>query len=163
MLAHRYIERRMLRQVLTRKFRAGHAVREARAIIHIGRSEGLPRQRSVESNVQRVALVVIEWRVSGWRLATGIGRRKADQPTGDGTSLVSDLIRVGQVKLTAIPESRRCQGQLPATNQSTVDRHRNKNIRIADVVVVEKVIRARLEVVGIERPTPEGNGHAKLV
>ncbi len=50
-----------------------------------------------------------------------------------------------------------------ASNSGLVDGDRDKDIRFADVIVVEEISSARFEIVNIERPAANGNGHAELV
>src|SRR5579863_3638397 len=88
-LAEGEIDRRVARQVgivIRRSGKARGAVGEARAVVNIRSGESMPRKRGVETDVQRVALVVIEGEESG-------GRGRADnQPAGEWSLRLRDLV-----------------------------------------------------------------------
>ena len=65
--------------------------------------------------------------------------------------------------LAELPEARRAQRQLPGADECAVDGDREVDARVADVGVVEEVVDAGLEGVGVEEPVAEGNLHAELV
>ena len=74
---------------------AGNAVfsvAEAGAVIDVGGSVGVPGQRDIAADVERVALVVVERAESG-------EERDIGQSAGDGAAAFGDLIGIGEVKL----------------------------------------------------------------
>ena len=60
----REIERGVLRQIVPGILRVRNPVREPRAVVHIRRSEHLPRKSCVETRVQRVSLIMVHRRKS---------------------------------------------------------------------------------------------------
>src|SRR5580704_2451247 len=56
----REIERGVRRQIITGIRHAREGVAEARAVVHIRRGVAVPRESGVESNVQRVSLIVVD-------------------------------------------------------------------------------------------------------
>src|ERR1700723_931162 len=61
-LAEREIECCVLWQIVARIRLAGKCVGESRSVINVGGSIGAPGKSHVATDVERVALVVIEWR-----------------------------------------------------------------------------------------------------
>src|SRR5579862_6392891 len=163
MLANGQVKSSVLRQILARELFVGRTIGEARTVIDVCGGVGIPGKGCVETNVERVALIVVERTVAWSRLATWVCRRKTDQSASNGTPSLRDLIRVCEVKLAAMPDARGSESQFPSSNQCAIDRDRDENVRFADIVVIKKVIRPRLEIVDVERPPAERNRHAELV
>lgn len=69
-----------------------NAVREARALVNIGRSPGAPRQIHVAAEVERIALIVIEGSERG---VTG----EIGKPAGDAAAALGNLVGGSQVEL----------------------------------------------------------------
>src|ERR1700739_4599987 len=67
------------------------------------------------------------------------------------------------MKLAVAPGERRAKGGFPCLNEGTLHGDGNEDAGLADVAVVEEIVGAGLERVGIEQPTVEGNLHAELV
>src|ERR1700733_7846480 len=116
----------------------------------------LPRQNYVETGGFRGSLIVVEREAARRRAEVG-------EPTIDGTDTVRGLIRISQVELADIPNPRRTNGQLVALDQRAVDGERQECIRVADVVVVEEVLRQRMKVIDIDGPTRNGNRQTELI
>ena len=92
-------------------------------------------------------------------------RRGADggEATGDVAAAFGDLVGVGEVSLSEVPEARRAQGEFPAADEGSVDGDGEVDAGGSDVGVVEEVVDAGLEGVGVEYPASEGNADAELV
>ena len=108
-LADRQIDAGVVGQVRVRvrRGRVRIAVDEAGAVVDVGGSISLPRQRRVEADVERVALIVVDRRVARRDVALrSVLRVVADQATGDGAALLGDLVGVGEVRLTELPDAR---------------------------------------------------------
>src|ERR1035438_377112 len=63
-LSHGNVERRVLRQIVPRILCVRRPVGESRAVVHIGRRERLPGKTSIDTQVQRVSLIMVHRRVS---------------------------------------------------------------------------------------------------
>ncbi len=113
-LSEREINLRVAGQVSAGMLRIGRTIREARAVVDIRRNVTLPRKLRVEADVERIALVMIERGIARRNLAgCGICGIEADEAAGDRSRALSDLIRVGEMNVRAIPESRRTNRRLP--------------------------------------------------
>src|ERR1035438_5926388 len=132
------------------------AIREARGVIHIGRSMGTPRQRVLTSDVQGVSLVVIQQRKS-------VAERKIGEPSVDIPEAQGQLVGVGQVDLGAIMNAWRTQGEFPPIDARTLDGDGEKDVGIIEVVVVEEIVGASQKIVGVECPSSDRNRHSKLM
>ena len=132
------------------------AVGEPRADVHIGGGKRLARQVRVEPDIRRIALVMIEREEAGGR--TEIGKSSVDRAVSVGC-----LIGIGQVGLTDAPELGRTNGELVALNQRAVDRQGYERVRVADVVVIEEILRLGVEVIGIDYPALNGDRDADLI
>ena len=160
----RNIKRRVLRQIVPRILRVGHPVVESRAVVHIRRSEHLPGKSCIETQVQSVSLIVVHRRISRGRICEHVGvAGRADQASGEGRGCLRDLIRIGQVKLTAAPEARGAQCGFPTLNQGGIPGDRPEEIRFADIVVIQPILAPAFESVGVERPAAKRNRDAELV
>ena len=132
------------------------AVGEPRADGDIGGGKRLARQVRVEPDIRRIALVMIEREEAGGR--TEIGESSVDRAIAIGR-----LIRIGHVGLTDIPELGGTNGELVTLNQRAVDRQGQKRVRVADVVVIEEILRLGVKVIGIDHPALHGDRDADLV
>ena len=65
--------------------------------------------------------------------------------------------------LAEAPEAGRAEGELPGANEGAVDGDREVDAGVADVGVVEEVVDAGLEGVGVEDPAAVGDLDAELV
>src|SRR5580700_4761749 len=90
------------------------AVRKAGAVVHVDRGIGGGRQIRIQSDVRRIALIVIE---------SEIPRRGAEirEPAIDRPVPVGRLVRIGNVSLPHTPESRRADGEFVPLDQGTSD------------------------------------------
>ena len=66
------------------------------------------------------------------------------------------------MKLAAVPEVRRAQREFPALNHGVGPGNGPEDEGFADVVVIEPVVGAGFEVIGIESPTVDGDGDTEL-
>src|ERR1700734_4040381 len=136
-------------------WRFAAAVRESRADVHVRRDEGAPRQVRIDTNIRRIALVVIECEETG-------RRGEIREAPIDRSVPVCRLIGIGQVSLANTPELGGANSELVALNQRGVDRQGYKDVRVADVVVIEEVLRFGVEVVRIDDPAIQRNCDAGL-
>src|SRR5262249_53539718 len=125
------------------------------AVIKISRSKTAPGKRGVSANIQGVALIVVE--------GAEIGNRKIRQPAGDRASGLGNLIRVCEVNLCAMSNLRRTQRYLPSVDLGAFDGEWEEKIRFPNHVVIEKVVRAGVEGVGIDDPPMIRNHDAELM
>jgi hypothetical protein len=65
--------------------------------------------------------------------------------------------------LRAISDVRRTQSEFPAVDAHALDGYRKEQIRVVEIVVIEKVCRASEEIIRVDRPASEGNRHAELM
>ena len=61
-----------------------------------------------------------------------------------------------------MPDARGSQCEFPALNQGGIPGDWPEEVRFADVVVVQPILRPRLKCVGVEGPAAQWNGEAKL-
>src|ERR1700723_3209748 len=67
------------------------------------------------------------------------------------------------MELAAIPDARRAESDFPCVNERAIDGDGNENVRLAYVVVVEEIVGAGFEVVGVEYPALDRYGDAEFV
>src|ERR1700719_4211297 len=58
---------------------------------------------------------------------------------------------------------RRTQSEFPAVDAHALDGYRKEQIRVVEIVVIEKVGCASEEVIRVDGPASEGNGYAELM
>src|SRR5271170_3906745 len=116
----------------------------------------MPRQRVLTADVQGVSLVVIEQ-------AKAITKREVGESAVDVAEAERELIGVRQVDLPAVANAWRAQRQLPAVDSCALNGNGEEEIRVVEIIVVEKVFRAGQKVVGVQRPSAERNRYAELV
>src|SRR5580704_17069987 len=154
LLAERQIERRVRLEMVARD--GWVAIREPRGVIDVGGSIRVPGQRVIAPDMQCVALVMI-------KQLKAVTEREIRQAPVDISKTQRQMIGIGQIHLASIANARRLQGQLPSIDPRALDRNREKDIGIVEVVVVEEVLRPGEKIVGVERPTAQGNGDAELM
>src|SRR5208337_4357969 len=86
-----------------------------------------------------------------------------DQAPGDRCGCLRDLIRIGKVKLAAMPEAGGPKGQFPALNQGSIPRDRPEEIRFSDIVMIQPIRRSCLVSIGVKRPAAKRDREPKLV
>src|SRR5664279_3130864 len=123
----------------------------------------MPRKCRGKTNIQRIALIVIDGRVSRLNITLRRTDGNADQATRDISALFRYLIRICKVHLAELPQSWRLQSKFPRLNQRAVDRYREVDAGFPDTRMVEEVIHPRLKMVRIQQPSAERNLHAELV
>src|SRR5487761_741654 len=89
--------------------------------------------------------------------------REVCEAAGDRSFALRHLVRIREMHLPNPPEPRRAKGRFPSTNQGLLNREREEHIRVADVVVVEEILRARLERIGVQKPSPNRNRYPELM
>src|ERR1039457_2780323 len=89
------------------------------------------------------------------------GRREISHPAVDSTLTLRYLIRIRHVNLAALSNSRRPQGQFPATYERSINRKWKENIRITDITMVEIISRSGTKSVDIQKPTFIRDGHTE--
>src|SRR5712692_2568807 len=133
------------------------AVQKSRPVIHVGRNPALPGQRHAKARRQGVTLVVVQ------EEEALVGRAEAGESAADTAPAFGELVGVGQVELGATPEPRRAHGGFPAVNPRRCDGKRKEDVGVADHIMVEEVVRARVEAVHVEYPAAQGNRQADFV
>src|SRR5947207_1360424 len=74
-----------------------------------------------------------------------------------------ELIRIGQINLPAIVNTRRAQRKLPSVDARALDGNWKKQVGVIEIIVVEEIHGAGEEIAGVQCPAMERNGDAKLV
>src|SRR3984957_17995782 len=106
--------------------------------------------------MQRISLVVIEQ-------SEAIAKRKIRQAAVDIPESERELIRVRQINLPVIVNSRRTQRQLPTVDARALNRDWKKHVGVVQVVMVEEILRARQKAIRVDRPPEQWNRDAKLM
>ena len=122
----------------------------------------MPGQRDVAAEVEGVALVVVESAVAGDRRGIADVGGEVGEAAGDGASGGGGLVRIGEMNLGAVGEARRTEGDFPAADNGSFDGEREEEIRFADYVVIEEIVDAGTERVGVDDPSPIRDGYAEL-
>ena len=99
---------------------------------------------------------MVEWTESGIE-------REIGEATSDRAATLGDLIGVCQVKLEAVREAGRAEGEFPSSNQGLGDCEGEEDIGGANVVVVQKIGDVGLEGIGVEDPSAVRDGDAVLM
>src|SRR5208283_3445893 len=158
--AEREIEGGVLRQIGTWVRISRKSVGEAGAVVNVGGGVGAPGEADVSTEVERVALVMIErTEVNAWRADGGEIR----QSPGDDAAAIGDLVGVGEVNLSAMGKAGRAQREFPSANQGLGNGEGEEDVGGSDVVVVEKIGSLGFEVVGVKDPSTVRNGDAELM
>src|SRR5487761_232598 len=89
--------------------------------------------------------------------------REVCEAAGDRSFALRHLVRIREMHLPNPPEPRRAKGRFPSANQGLLNREREEHIRVADVVVVKEILRARLERIGVQKPSTNRNRYAVLM
>ncbi len=96
-------------------------------------------------------------------VAGGVADGGADEAAGDVAALFGDLVGVGEVELAEAGDARGAEGELPGADEGSVDGDGEVEAGVADVGVVEEIVDAVLEGVGVEEPAAEGDLEAELM
>ena len=91
------------------------------------------------------------------------GQRKICQTTRNGAAALGDLIGICQMDLAVMRDARRTQSELPTTNYSFGDGDGKKQIRFANIIVIEKIRHVRSEVIGVQGPATVRDGNSELM
>src|SRR5579872_8822 len=148
------IESGVLREIVSGIGLSGKGVGESRSVIDVGGGVGVVGQGEISAEVEGVALVVIQ------RSPVRIG--KIGEPAIDESAGPGHLIGVGKMKLATVGDAGRAQRDLPSADSRILNGEREKEIGLADVVVIEKIGCVGAEGVGIENPSAPGNVDAEL-
>src|ERR1039458_290272 len=138
-------------------------VGEPGAVVDVGGGGEGKGEGGVEAEVEGVALIVVDGGVSEAGVAGGRADGDADEAAGERAALLGDLVGISEVGLSEATEARRAEGEFPGADEGAVDGDGEVDAGVADVGVVEEVVDAVLEGVGVEQPAAEGNLHAELV
>ena len=131
-------------------------VGEAGGIGDVGRSEGMEWEIVMRAEVQGIALVVIE---EFETVAEGeVCQAAVDVAEGEG-----ELVRIGQVNLSAIADAGRTQRKFPTADARALNRDGKEQVGIVEIIVIEIVLRTGQECVAIDRPAPQRNCDAVLM
>src|SRR6478752_6331729 len=133
------------------------AIDKTGAVVCVEVSPGAPRQREIDPSREGVALVVIEKEVAYVR------RLEISEAAGNSAGAFRVLIGIGGMELGASCEPRRVHRAFPSPDAGALDGEGKENVRIAQNVMVEKVLCAGAEVGEIERPSRHGDGQTKFV
>ena len=132
------------------------AIKQAGAIADVCGNIAARRQVDRKAGTQRVSLIMIEEKqILRWR--------EVSQSTGDRTLSLRKLVRVGEIELTFLEELRRPRRHLERSNPRSFNGQRKKDVRVAERVVIEEVLRRSVEVVGGDSPTLDRNSRAELI
>src|SRR5579883_344006 len=153
-LAEREVERGMGLQVGARL--RGVPVGEARAVVHVGGGVASPGKVHLSSNVECIALVVVEEAVT-------VAEGKVREAAVDVAKAQGELVGVGEINLCTLVNARRAKGQLPGIDARALNGDREKEIGVVEIVVIEKILGAGEKRVRVNGPAPERNRHAILV
>ncbi len=80
----------------------------------------------------------------------------------DCPSTFGNLVGIREVQLSPVGDAWRAQRNLPSADERILDCQWEEKIRLADHVVIEEIIDAGAESIGIKYPATPRNGHAKL-
>ena len=101
------------------------------------------------------------WRWS-WSRTPNSSVSKSVSPPVMAPPALNDLVRIREMKLRAVSEAGRTKGELPSANQGLLDGQREEQIGFSNHFVVEEVVDARAEGVGVKRPSVVRNCDAEL-
>src|SRR5215472_752272 len=107
-------------EMVARRNLRGATVGEARGVGYVCVCRNMPRQRELAAEVKRVALIVVE-------KTAAAAKGEICEATVDAAAAESQLIGIGQIKLAAVANARRAQGELPAVDASALDSDRDEN------------------------------------
>src|SRR5262249_46832218 len=133
------------------------AVKESRTCGHVAGEPCLLRKRGGESDAQRVPLVVVEEEGAFGR------RRKVSQAPADAAGAFHRLMRISRVQVNLSEQFGGTHRGFIAHDARALNGEGNKEIGIADRVVVKVIVRTGAEIVKIEGPAMRRNGQADLV
>ena len=129
---------------------------ETRPIIRVRRQPRPPRQSYISSRAQRVPLIVIQQKQTTRRIERGEAARSF-------TPALRALTRIRRVNLAAPQNRRRPYRNLPAIHARALYGERQKNVGVAQCIVIEEISALGVKVVRVESPSSERNRNAKLV
>ena len=132
------------------------AIREARSVVNVSRCVASPGQRVLSADVQRVPLIMVEQ-------FEAVSKGEVSEAAINVAETERQLIRVSQVQLCAIADSRRAQREFPPVDSSPLNRDGKEHVGVVQIVVIEEVPSTIQEVVGVECPAMKRNGDAELV
>src|SRR6267378_3122176 len=134
----------------------GVAIGEAGGVVDVGRSVGMEWEIVARTEMQGVALVVVE---QGEPVAKGkVGEATVDVAKGEG-----ELVRIRQVHLGAIADAGRAERKFPAVDARALNGYGEKEVGVVEIIVVEEIFDASEKIAGVERPSAKWNSDAKLV
>src|ERR1700723_108602 len=67
------------------------------------------------------------------------------------------------MRLAPVPKPRGAKGQLGSANARIRQSDRDENVRLADIVVVEKIYAASFEIVAVQQPAANGDRDSQLM
>ena len=129
-----------------------------RPVSNVAVQPRLARQGDIESEVGRLALVVVE------EVVAALGRwLEVRQPAADCPLGLNVLMGPDQPHLGAIQQAQLAQRRIPAANARPLQGDGQKDAGIAEHVVVEVVARRGPEVADFDRPAARRYRQAELV
>ena len=108
------------------------------------------------AEVQCIVLVMIE-------KSEAITKGKIREAAVDVAKGESELIGIREINLRPIADARRAQRKFPPVDARALNRDREKQVGIVEIIVVEEILGASEKIAGIDGPSVERNGDAKLV
>src|SRR5438270_9929102 len=141
---------------MLRESRRSSIVGEPRRVVKIRGDPTPPGQVRVSTHAQGVPLVVIEQeQIGGWR--------KKRQAACSFPPPFGELVRIGEMHSTMAQQHRRFQTDFPSGNARPLYRQRQKDVRVAELIVVEEVARMRVKTIAVQCPAAEGNRDPELI
>src|SRR5882672_100754 len=132
-------------------------VEEAGTIVNAKVHPGSPGQSQVESGGKRVALVVVE------KAERVLAESSGDQAAGDIPVPFRMLMGVSETPGNTVRQPRRRGAHFPAADAGALQSEREKDIGVAQSIVVEEVLRPSAKIGNIEGPALERNRQAEFV
>ena len=132
------------------------AVGKPGGVVNVGCRVRMKRQFVSCAEVQSVALVMIEQ-------SEAVAEVEISQAAVDVAEGESELIGIREINLRPIADARRAQRKLPAVDARALNRDREKQVGIVEIIVVEEILGASEKIAGVQRPAVEWNGNAELV
>src|SRR2546429_6890779 len=132
------------------------AVQESGTIADIPSRIAMPGEQNIESNIECMALIVVQKEVVA-------ARREIGQSTADSTLAFSFLTGVSQRHLAATQETRRTEHHFQATDTGPLNGQGKKDVGVPQNLVIKGVLRAGTKVIDVNHPFLDRKGQAELV
>src|SRR5581483_1315394 len=154
-LPERFPDREIVRGVV-RQVGGALAIQKSGTVVDVERCPCLPGQIKDYSGSERVTLIVIEEEIALF------GGSEVRQSTGHTARPFGELMRVCEMPVRAAGQPGRIGSNLPATDSGPRNGQRKEDIGVSQSIVIEKVLRARTEIVDVEGPAGDRNGQPEF-